>query len=805
MIIKLPTSLRYPVTITKLLRHPDENVERHAPLLTYSYETTVTEYPEFGVEVRAKRELTEQFDAPVVGRMVRWMVAVGNVVESSSVGICELEEPCSHEVQFSGLCAMCGQDMTMVDYSMHERTMLHMSHDSTGLTVSENEARKVEEEAKRRLLKQKKLSLVVDLDQTIIHATVDPTVAEWKNDPYCINYNSVKDVQGFKLDEDISGGRGTWYYVKMRPGLKEFLERISQLFELHIYTMGTRSYALAVKNIVDPDGTIFGERVLSRDESGSMTHKNLQRLFPVDTKMVVIIDDRGDVWSWCDNLVRVRPYDFFVGIGDINSMFLPKKQEFPTVSPEAAIAAQTPKTKEDVPEKKEEEEDGLGEEAVPQNLDADGNAIPPTQLSTLEKMVTMSGGADRKVISEQTEELEKVIEAQKEDRPLARKQEIQDKIDEKAAELAALTENGDGVKDISSDGGTQKHSVLQDNDYELVSLEDHLTAVHHQFYEEYEKNRGANKGRVHQLKKRPGGARKEDPDGLDLNSVPDVADIMPEMKQKTLSGVVVVFSGVIPLGADIHRSDIGMWAKSFGAHVVEKITSRVTHLIAARSRTIKVRQAARFPHINIVNLNWLYDSISHWKHQDEEPYLLTIHPDDRKANDDLGTLSSDNDSSPEDYDSEFPQNGDGEDKDTSLNMGNIGWKEVDEEFDAFFGDEIESDAESVRSERTEIELTKRKRDPQDPPTPTSQPAEDIDLDGDEASHLVKRQKLARERAGSLLKSVEVVEVAEDADSDDDNDFKYDAGADTDDDELARELDLELMAEEDETLKDEDEL
>jgi RNA polymerase II subunit A-like phosphatase len=28
------------------------------------------------------------------------------------VGIVEIEEPCTHEVQFAGLCAMCGKDMT---------------------------------------------------------------------------------------------------------------------------------------------------------------------------------------------------------------------------------------------------------------------------------------------------------------------------------------------------------------------------------------------------------------------------------------------------------------------------------------------------------------------------------------------------------------------------------------------------------------------------------------------------------------------------------------------------------------------
>lgn len=38
-----------------------------------------------------------------------------------------------------------------------------------------------------------------------------------------------------------------------------------------------------------------------------MTAKNLARLFPSDQSMVVIIDDRADVWSDAPNLVKVIP------------------------------------------------------------------------------------------------------------------------------------------------------------------------------------------------------------------------------------------------------------------------------------------------------------------------------------------------------------------------------------------------------------------------------------------------------------------------------------------------------------------
>lgn len=54
-----------------------------------------------------------------------------------------------------------------------------MTHSANGPTVSLEEARRIEQETAAHLLKSKKLTLIVDLDQTIVHATVDPTVGDW--------------------------------------------------------------------------------------------------------------------------------------------------------------------------------------------------------------------------------------------------------------------------------------------------------------------------------------------------------------------------------------------------------------------------------------------------------------------------------------------------------------------------------------------------------------------------------------------------------------------------------------------------
>jgi RNA polymerase II subunit A-like phosphatase len=148
-----------------------------------------------------------------------------------------------------------------------------MSHHHAALTVSQAEAERLESQTTTRLLASKKLSLIVDLDQTIVHATVDPTVGEWLQDPKNPNHTALADVFKFKLGMNGSSVRdedeGCWYYIKHRPGLKAFLEQAALMYEMHVYTMGTRNYAEAVCKGIDPDGHFFGGRILSRDESGS--------------------------------------------------------------------------------------------------------------------------------------------------------------------------------------------------------------------------------------------------------------------------------------------------------------------------------------------------------------------------------------------------------------------------------------------------------------------------------------------------------------------------------------------------------
>jgi TFIIF-interacting CTD phosphatase-like protein len=57
--------------------------------------------------------------------------------------------------------------------------------------------------------------------------------------------------------------------VQSSPGWEHFLKVTATKYQMHIYTMGTRAYAEEVCAAIDPDGKLFGGRILSRDESGS--------------------------------------------------------------------------------------------------------------------------------------------------------------------------------------------------------------------------------------------------------------------------------------------------------------------------------------------------------------------------------------------------------------------------------------------------------------------------------------------------------------------------------------------------------
>lgn len=488
---------------------------------------------------------------------------------------------CSHPARVSGMCVVCGK--VLDEEELRQLDDGEQLHDISGVQVTTAEAARLDSESTRRLLEQRKLALIVDLDQTIIHATVDPTVGEWMKDQSNANYKALADVGKFLLgvdgkavmgedaakqsngssDEALAASiqDGCWYYVKPRPGLQNFLTQLSERYELHVYTMGTRTYAESVCRLVDPDGLLFGARIISRDENGSLLQKSLSKLFPMDTSMVAIIDDRADVWQWSPNLVRVTPFDFFVGIGDINASFLPSTPAGPTPPPElnnnsAKVNGSNDSTNQAINGTDAEKKD---EKALEAEAKAEDDAA--------------------KTVAEQSQKT--AVSEQLDARPLAKMQE-------------ALEE--DGSKSAGKDEEGKPAAVLKETDRELYKLHEVLNDIHARWYADYDKRKS------HEEK-------------------PSITQIISQIKTAVLDGCTFVFSSIAPVNQDPGSTELWRLATEFGAVCKRSLDSKVTHVIAAKQGTEKVINGHR-RNIHVVWYTWLQESCTRWSRQPEDDYTL---------------------------------------------------------------------------------------------------------------------------------------------------------------------------------------
>lgn len=80
MHMQLPTNLHYPITVTELLKQPNDNVERFAPLFSYSYKTTVTEGDDLGNEHQVEKSFPARFESSVDGVLKKWNIKEGAVI-----------------------------------------------------------------------------------------------------------------------------------------------------------------------------------------------------------------------------------------------------------------------------------------------------------------------------------------------------------------------------------------------------------------------------------------------------------------------------------------------------------------------------------------------------------------------------------------------------------------------------------------------------------------------------------------------------------------------------------------------------
>lgn len=369
---------------------------------------------------------------------------------------------CRHDIVIKDMCGDCGKDLREKGGRAGQRkeqatANVSMIHHVPELIVSDSLAKEIGSADENNLITTRKLVLLVDLDQTIIHTS---------DKPLPVDAEKHKDITKYNLHSRV-------YTTKLRPHTTEFLNKMATMYEMHIVTYGQRQYAHRIAQILDPDARLFGQRILSRDELFSAQHKtrNLKALFPCGDNLVVIIDDRADVWQYSEALIQIKPYRFFKEVGDINA---PKDSK----------------------------------EQMPVQIEDDAHE-------------------DRVL-----EEIERV-----------------------------------------------------------------LTNIHDKYYE------------------------KHDLRGTE-QSLLDVKEVIKDERHKVLDGCVIVFSGIVPTGEKLERTDIYRLCVQFGATIVPDVDEEITHVVGARYGTQKVHQAHRLGKF-VVTVQWVYSCVEKWMKADEKQFELT--------------------------------------------------------------------------------------------------------------------------------------------------------------------------------------
>lgn len=664
---------------------------------------------------RPHRPPERKFKSDRAGVVLELCAKPGQVV--SAGGVLVRLSSCSHPVVMKGLCAECGQDLTQLQSKNGKQQVplstatVSMVHSVPELMVSSEQAEQLGREDQHRLHRNKKLVLMVDLDQTLIHTT----------EQHC-QHMSRKGIFHFQL------GRGEpMLHTRLRPHCKEFLEKIAKIYELHVFTFGSRLYAHTIAGFLDPEKKLFSHRILSRDECIDPFSKtgNLRNLFPCGDSMVCIIDDREDVWKFAPNLITVKKYVYFQGTGDINA---------PPGSREAQIRSKVSSSKvsktaqpsetltpDSDPSKTlpvEEQSNGLGKsmkevngspsgsEAFKKDSDASDGLVEQDPAASQHsctddgKNVTLSEAepsteqADRTVVAKSqvktgaakdldfdlSSDSDSEADVKKPPSPSSssssgseseckrswRKSKKPDQVSQESSaesvpgkqwtenhnsdkrllpdtkdklllqdeamevqgvEPDTLIDLGNGCtdrKEVETESQNSEQSGITvgesldqsmeeddddsddlDEDDHLIYLEEILVRVHTDYYAKYERF----------LKK-------------ELAEVPDIRKIVPELKSKVLENAVIAFSGLHPTNFPIERTRESYHARSLGAKISENLVlneddpKKVTHLIAGRAGTEKVRQALNCKSLHVVNPDWLWSCLERWEKVEEQLFPL---------------------------------------------------------------------------------------------------------------------------------------------------------------------------------------
>ncbi|KAJ8767452.1 hypothetical protein K2173_017496 [Erythroxylum novogranatense] len=132
----------------------------------------------------------------------------------------------------------------------------------------------------RQLEKSFPITLVLDLDETLVHSSFD--ICE--DGDFSFQIHSKMQVQTV--------------FVRQRPYLPMFLEAVSSMFDIVIFTAGQSNYAELLLDIIDPNRTLICQRVY-RDSCVFVNGGYLKDLtiLGCDLARIMIVDNTPQVFQ----------------------------------------------------------------------------------------------------------------------------------------------------------------------------------------------------------------------------------------------------------------------------------------------------------------------------------------------------------------------------------------------------------------------------------------------------------------------------------------------------------------------------
>ncbi|PSS13936.1 RNA polymerase II C-terminal domain phosphatase-like [Actinidia chinensis var. chinensis] len=261
-------------------------------------------------------QVDEDGDEDDIERIKRQKVEVSESVKDSEGSTSHLavehsleasveRDLCAHPGFIRGLCMICGQkvdDTAVLKYD----TAVALKYIHKDLRLGNDEMVRLRNRDLKNLLRHKKLYLVLDLDHTLLNSTrlLDITPDEEYLNSQTDSLQDISRGSLFRLDF-------MHMLTKLRPFVRTFLKEASNLFEMYIYTMGERAYALEMANLLDPGKVYFNSRVIAQDDCTQRHQKGLDVVLGQESA-VLILDDTEPVWAMHkENLILMERYNFF--------------------------------------------------------------------------------------------------------------------------------------------------------------------------------------------------------------------------------------------------------------------------------------------------------------------------------------------------------------------------------------------------------------------------------------------------------------------------------------------------------------